>query len=123
MTDPSSLRAFQTGHQTPATDDFSDVRDKLQREQMQKQLDQAKDKPNDATASDRNFAEAVDAFSRGDYNQAVLKFRVAMVLDPQDIILPFGRFLGLGILCFAPAIAVGVIGLGSASSSLSSVVL
>jgi len=26
----------------------------------------------------------------------------------EDVILPFGRFLGLGILCFAPVIAVGV---------------
>ena len=56
---------------------------------MKQQLDQAQDKPNDADAADRNFAEAVDAFGRGDYNEAVLKFRVAMVLDPKDSILPF----------------------------------
>ncbi len=80
--------------ETPATgttqyDDFGDVREKLQREKMRQQLDQAEDKPNDETAADRNFSEAVEAFERGDYNEAILKFRVAMVLEPSDIILPF----------------------------------
>jgi hypothetical protein len=81
--------APSSGYQTPAPGDFSDVREKLQREKMQQQLDQAQDKPNDATAADRNFADAVSAFGRGDYNNAALKFRVAMVLEPKDIILPF----------------------------------
>lgn len=78
-----------SGNQSQPIDDFSDVREKLQREKLQQQQDQVQDKPNDATAADRNFSEAVDAFGRGDYSEAVLKFRVAMVLDPQDVILPF----------------------------------
>jgi tetratricopeptide (TPR) repeat protein len=78
-----------SGYQSQYFDDFSDVRQKLQREQQQQQLDQAQDKPNNETSADRNFSEAVSAFGLGDYNDAALKFRVAMVLEPKDIILPF----------------------------------
>ncbi len=77
-----------SGYTSQYLDDFSDVRQKLQREQQQ-QLDQAQDKPNNETSADRNFSDAVSAFGRGDYDNAALKFRVAMVLEPKDIILPF----------------------------------
>ncbi len=78
-----------SGGSPTSYDDFSDVREKLQREKLMKELEQAQDKPNEVTSADRNFAEAVDAFGRGDYSEAVLKFRVAMILDPKDVILPF----------------------------------
>jgi hypothetical protein len=78
-----------SGYQSQYFDDYSDVRQKLQQEKLQQQLDQAQDKPNNETSADRNFSDAVSAFGRGDYNDAALKFRVAMVLEPKDVILPF----------------------------------
>jgi len=88
---------YETPAQTSVTtnaavDDFSDVRTKLQLEKLQaevEQLKQAGDLPNDQTAADQNFDQAVQAFLQKDYDQAVLKFRVAMILEPDDMILPF----------------------------------
>lgn len=88
---------YETPAQTTVTthaavDDFSDVRTKLQLEKLQAEVDQLKqagDLPNEQTTADRNFDQAVQAFLQKDYDQAVLKFRVAMILEPDDMILPF----------------------------------
>ncbi|MBN1818266.1 MAG: hypothetical protein JW828_12980 [Sedimentisphaerales bacterium] len=81
-----------TAVQTQTYDDFSDVRMKLQVEKLEQEvqrLKEAQDLPNEATASDMNFEQAVESFAKGDYDDAILKFRVAMILDPEDMILPF----------------------------------
>ena len=88
---------YETPAQTTVTtnaavDDFSDVRTKLRLEQLEAELErlkQAGDLPNEANAADINFEQAVEAFVQKEYDQAVLKFRVAMILEPDDMILPF----------------------------------
>jgi tetratricopeptide (TPR) repeat protein len=77
---------------TQPYDDFSDVRMKLQVEKLEQEIErlkEANDLPNEATAADANFEQAVQAFGTGQYEEAILKFRVAMILDPDDMILPF----------------------------------
>jgi tetratricopeptide (TPR) repeat protein len=66
-------------------DDFSDVREKLRQEAAA----QTEDSPAAETTADVCFDQAVELFAQGKYEQAVFKLRVAMVLDPEDVILPF----------------------------------
>ncbi len=66
-------------------DDFSDVREKLRQEAAA----QADDSPAAETTADVCFDQAVELFAQGKYEQAVFKLRVAMILDPEDVILPF----------------------------------
>lgn len=73
-------------------DDFSDVRLRLRMEKLEQEFEDIKDAedlPAEETAADRNFDDAVNSFAAHDYTEAILKFRVAMILDPEDIILPF----------------------------------
>jgi len=83
----------ETTVSTEATvDDFSDVRMKMQLEKLQaevERLKQASDLPDEETATDVNFDQAVQAFLAQDYDEAVIRFRVAMLLAPEDMILPF----------------------------------
>ena len=50
---------------------------------------EADDSPAAETTADACFDQAVEFFAQGNYEQAVFKLRVAMVLDPEDVILPF----------------------------------
>ncbi len=75
----------QTAYPTGGYDDFSDVREKLRQEAAA----QAEDSPATETTADVCFDQAVELFAQGKYEQAVFKLRVAMVLDPEDVILPF----------------------------------
>jgi len=68
-----------------STEDFSDVREKIRREAA----GQADDSPQPETSADVCFEQAVRLFGDGKYEQAVFKLRVAMVLEPDDVILPF----------------------------------
>ncbi len=77
----SSQAAYSSG----GYDDFSDVREKLRQEAAA----QTEDSPAAETTADVCFDQAVELFAQGKYEQAVFKLRVAMVLDPEDVILPF----------------------------------
>ena len=73
-------------------DDFSDVREKLERQKM---LEQLKDVPEEESPSDVHFNRAVEAFGNGDFAGAAEEFRAAVILSPDDIILPFTYCQGL----------------------------
>ncbi|MEE9366856.1 MAG: tetratricopeptide repeat protein [Dehalococcoidales bacterium] len=75
----------QTAYPAGGYDDFSDVREKLRQEAAA----QTEDSPAAETTADICFDQAVELFAQGKYEQAVFKLRVAMVLDPEDVILPF----------------------------------
>lgn len=47
------------------------------------------DLPEDASIADKSFEAAVTAFESGQYDQAMLKFRLAMIMEPEDQVLPF----------------------------------
>jgi len=47
------------------------------------------DEPEFETAADLCFAHAVELFEAGNYDDAVLQFREAVLLSPDDIVLPF----------------------------------
>ena len=73
-------------------EDFSDVREKLA---QQTAAPDAQDFPEGETTADACFGQAVDLFAQGKYEQAVFKFRVAMILDPEDVVLPFAYLQAL----------------------------
>ena len=75
----------------PATEDFGDVREKLRREAAAG----AEDNPMAETSADMCFEQAVDLFAKGKYEQAVFKLRVAMILEPDDVVLPFAYLQAL----------------------------
>ena len=75
----------QTAYPTGEYDDFSDVRERMRQEAAA----QADDSPAAETTADTCFDQAVELFAQGNYEQAVFKLRVAMILDPEDVILPF----------------------------------
>ncbi|HPD47771.1 MAG TPA: tetratricopeptide repeat protein [Anaerohalosphaeraceae bacterium] len=70
-----------------ATEDFSDVRARLQ--QQQQAAGPIDDSPMAETSVDVCFDQAVRLFAQGKYEQAVFKLRVAMILEPEDVVLPF----------------------------------
>ncbi|MBE0536311.1 MAG: tetratricopeptide repeat protein [Phycisphaerae bacterium] len=69
----------------PAYEDFSDVREKIRREAAAR----TEDSPQPETSADMCFEQAVQLFAQGKYEQAVFKLRVAMILEPEDVVLPF----------------------------------
>ena len=75
----------QTAYPAAGYDDFSDVREKLRQEAAA----EIEDAPAAETTADACFDQAVELFAQGKYEQAVFKLRVAMILDPEDVILPF----------------------------------
>jgi tetratricopeptide (TPR) repeat protein len=52
-------------------------------------LEQLKDVPEEESPSDVHFNRAVEAFGNGDFAGAAEEFRAAVILSPDDIILPF----------------------------------
>jgi hypothetical protein len=72
-------------------EDFGDIRNKLRQEDVQG----AEDLPAEETTADSCFSQAVDMFGQGMYEQAVFKLRVAMILDPEDVVLPYAYIQAL----------------------------
>jgi tetratricopeptide (TPR) repeat protein len=80
---PASTTVYSTESTglTPVdSNTFADVREKLSKEQKD---------PDAQTLADTLFDEGVKAFEQGIYAQAADKFAAAMVLAPDDEILPF----------------------------------
>ena len=67
---------------TPADEyTFADVRERMAQEDAQE--------PAAETQADRYFEKGVKAFEKGDYAEAVEVFHQAVLLEPEDIVLPF----------------------------------
>ncbi len=75
-------------------DDFSDIREKLRLQELAEAIEES-DKPLAETIADLNFEAGVKAFAEGNYAEAVVKFRQAVELAPEDMILPFAYCQGL----------------------------
>ncbi len=56
---------------------------------LQKAQEQINDEPQYETAADMCFGQGVDSFNKGEYEDAVNHFREAILLSPDDEILPF----------------------------------
>ena len=69
-------------------DDFSDIREKLQLEKLADSIEES-DEPLAESISDIYFDEGIKAFEKADYEKAMQKFRQAIELVPNDMILPF----------------------------------
>jgi tetratricopeptide (TPR) repeat protein len=74
-------------------DDFSDVREKLRRQKEQALTEEAdqetEDEPAPESPVDIHFDSGVKAFGEGNYMEAAKAFREALILDEEDVILPF----------------------------------
>ena len=89
---PEPATYYPPAYDTSGYDDFSDVRERLARERLEElyRLEQdVQDAPYIETEADIRFNEGVEAFAEGDYLQAVDEFREAIILSPDDIVLPF----------------------------------
>jgi len=82
--DDTTAPAYSTQTTQPLTtvdeNTFADVREKLAAQA---------EAPDAQTLADTYFEEAVKAFENSDYDSAAAKFAEAMVLAPDDMVLPF----------------------------------
>ncbi|MBW8017904.1 MAG: hypothetical protein FVQ82_17170 [Planctomycetes bacterium] len=72
-----------------SSDDFRYVRDRLAASQANQVAEAIEDMPAEETLADVYFGNAVEAFGGGDYQSAIDAVNKAIVLAPEDEVLPF----------------------------------